>query len=131
TELAAAGADAQENRLAPPAERTSASPVGVRLSGQGKLDGRVIERATNAPVAGVRVELVPVPPAGAAFLGRMLRMFGTQGELAQRVRPIAVAESGANGAFRFDGVRQGTYFVDARGPYHVPEAAQRARVLPS
>lgn len=130
-DLASTDALAKTSTLADANARSAAVQVGVRLRGQGRLEGRIVERASAIPVPGVRVELVPVPPAGAAFLGRMLRMFGTQGVLAERVEPIAVAESGAGGVFRFEGVRQGVYFVEARGPYHVPEAAVRARVLPS
>lgn len=130
-DLAATEAVATTSPLAATSVRSAAVEVGVRLRGQGRLEGRIVERESAVPVPGVRVELVPVPPAGAAFFGRMLRMFGTQGVLAERVEPIAVAESGAGGVFRFEGVRQGVYFVEARGPYHVPEAAVRARVLPS
>ncbi|MBK7874350.1 MAG: carboxypeptidase regulatory-like domain-containing protein [Planctomycetes bacterium] len=113
------------------AARASSVPIGVRLSGPGRLDGRVIDRTTGLGVGGVRVDLLPTPPMATVFLGRMLRIAGMGGEMSSRVKPIAVAESGPNGAFHFEGVRSGAWYVDARGPYHAPEGVQRARVLAS
>lgn len=130
-ELAASGHETELATNDELAARHSGTAAGVRLSGPGKLDGRVIERATSAGIGGARVELLPVPPAGAAFLGRMLRMSGMGDEMSQRVQPVAVAISAADGSFHFQGVRQGTYYVDARGEYHVPETVVRARVLAS
>ena len=43
---------------------------GVRLSGPGRLSGRVLDRATGAGVEGTAVELLPLPPAGKEFFGR-------------------------------------------------------------
>ncbi len=111
--------------------RTSAIPVGVRLPGPGRLVGRVIERESGLGVAHARVDLMPVPPAAETFLGQMLRMAPQTAHMANRVKPIAVAETDAQGNFRFEGVRTGTWFVDARAPYHVPETTVRARVLAS
>ncbi len=111
--------------------RISSVKPGVRLRGPGRLDGRVVDRSSGASVAGVSVELLPMPPAGSAFLGRVLRLFNGPSEMARRVLPIAVAVSGADGRFRFEGVRTGTYFLEARGDYAVPESVPRARVLAS
>lgn len=108
--------------------RANATAVGVRLAGPAKLDGRVLERASGLGVGGVRVALLPVPPSGATFFGRMLRIAGLA-EMASRTKPIAVAVTAPDGAFHFDGVRRGTWYVDARGPYHVPENVVRARLL--
>ncbi|MCY2961395.1 MAG: carboxypeptidase regulatory-like domain-containing protein [Planctomycetota bacterium] len=128
--------------VAPPVEladsASAANPVrsqglaaGVRLRGPGKLDGAVLERSTSRGVAGARIELLSMPPAGAAFLGRIFRLFAGSSDLSRNVRPVAVAISGPDGRFHFEGVRTGTYFLDARGDYHVPESVPRARVLPS
>jgi protocatechuate 3,4-dioxygenase beta subunit len=129
-----AGEDAQrmetDGSTAAPG-RTLQVPVGVRLSGPGRLEGRVVERASGLGVAGARVDLLPTPPVGTVFLGRMLRAAGLGDEMASRVKPIAVAETGPGGVFRFEGVRSGHWYVDARGPYHAPESVQRARVVAS
>lgn len=111
--------------------RSAGGTPGVRLRGPGRLEGTVIDRASSVGVANARIELLPMPPAGAAFLGRIFRLFAGSSDLSRNVRPVAIAYSGADGRFRFEGVRSGTYFVDARGDYHVPESAPRARVLPS
>lgn len=111
--------------------RSGAIPVGVRVPGPGRLSGRVLERASGAGVAGVRVDLLPVPPVGVGFLGRMLRVTGMGDEMASRTRPIAVAQTLADGSFQFEGVRQGTWYVDVRGPYHARESVVRARVVAS
>lgn len=110
--------------------RANAAEVGVRLAGPGQLDGRVIERVSGLGVGGVRVDLLPVPPSGATFFGRMLRIAGL-GEMATRTKPIAVAQTAPDGSFHFTGVRRGTWYVDARGPYHVPENVVRARLVAS
>jgi len=111
--------------------RSLAKATGVRLRGPAKLDGRVIERATGEGVGGVLVELLPVPPAGAAFLGRMLRIAAIGNEFSGRVAPVASVNTDVTGAFHFEGVRQGTYYLDARGEYCVPESVVRARLLAS
>ena len=111
--------------------RSGAGNVGVRLRGPARLEGRVLDRANGLGVGGARVELLPVPPAGAAFLGRMLRMAAMGDEFSDRVQPVAAVLTDATGAFRFEGVRQGTYYLDARGEYHVPESVVRARLLAS
>lgn len=111
--------------------RAQGTGVGVRLAGNGKLTGRVIDTETGVPVAGARLELLAVPPASANIFGRLMRMVSSTRSMAARTRPIAVTLSDANGAFRFEGVRTGTWFLEARGPYHVPESTVRARVLAS
>lgn len=135
TASSAAKLDAVKTQLAPTGDaqfaRSGAEPTGVRLPGPAKLDGRVIERATGLGVGAVRVELLPVPPAGAVFLGRMLRMTGMGDEMSQRVKPIASVMTDSTGGFHFQGVRQGTWYVEARGEYHVPESVVRARVVAS
>src|SRR5689334_16919711 len=108
-----------------------AIPVGVRLPGPGKLEGRVIDRETGLGVPHARVDLLPVPPAASEFMGRMLLLNAQTAHMAGRVKPVAVAETDGTGSFRFEGVRLGTWFLDARGPYHVPETTVRARVLAS
>lgn len=105
--------------------------AGVRLSGDGRLAGRVLDREGGAGVAGAKVELLPLPPAGSAVFARFLPLTGLGDELAERARPIATAVSAADGAFAFDGVRAGTYFVEARGDWHVPEAPVQALVARS
>jgi len=124
---AQSGSDALEGR----GTRAQGVPVGVRLRGPGRLEGRVIERATGLGVPYARVDLLPVPPATRDFMGRMLLMNAQTSHMAGRVKPVAVAQADAQGAFRFEGVRVGTWFLDARGPYHVPESTVRARVLAS
>ncbi|MBL8859083.1 MAG: carboxypeptidase regulatory-like domain-containing protein [Planctomycetes bacterium] len=132
TELEAARASKSElTASAGGSERLSAGTTGVRLRGPAKLDGRVIDRASGAGVGGVRVELLPVPPAGAAFLGRMLRIAALGNEFSNRVEPVASVNSDSTGAFRFEGVRQGTYYIDARGEYCVAESVVRARLVAS
>src|SRR5207302_2029235 len=116
---------------ADPRDRSGAVPVGVRLRGPGRLEGRVIERQSGAGVGGARVDLVAFPPAGAVFLGRMLRVAGLGDEISRRVLPIAVACTEGDGRFRFEGVRTGTYYLEARGERHVPESVVRARVMAS
>lgn len=111
--------------------RAAAVAVGVRVSGDGNVAGRVLERETNLAVAGARVELLPVPPAGQAVLGRMLRMLGTGDELWKRVQPIAVAVTDANGEYEFRGVRRGTYFLEAHGEWHVAESVVRVQAKKS
>ncbi len=111
--------------------RSEGIAAGVRLRGPGILDGTIRDRASGSGVAGARVELLAVPPAGAAFVGRLLRLFAGSSDLSRSARPVAVAISGADGRFHFEGVRTGTYFLDSRGDYHVPESVPRARVLPS
>jgi len=110
--------------------RGNMTPVGVRLSGPGRLDGRVLDRVSGLGVGGLSVELLPVPVSGGNFLGRMMRMANLS-EMAQRVHPIAVARTAPDGAFSFAGVRTGTWYLDSRGPYHVPENNVRARVVAS
>lgn len=104
---------------------------GVRLSGPGRLVGRVLERAGGAPVAGAGVELLPVPPVAREFFARVLRLANTSDGYASRVEPIAVALSESDGAFAFEGVYSGTYYIQARGARHVPDSVARAWVAPS
>ncbi|MEY2746912.1 MAG: hypothetical protein RL112_1954, partial [Planctomycetota bacterium] len=107
--------------------RRAALELGVRVRGEAGLRGRVVERDGGAPVAGARVELLPVPPAGAAVLGRMLRMFAMGDDMWKRVQPIAVAATDARGEYAFRGVRPGTYYLEARGEWHAPDGVVRAR----
>jgi hypothetical protein len=109
------------------AVRGAALSTGVRVRGEAGLRGRVVERDGGAPVAGAKVELLPVPPAGAAVLGRMLRMFAMGDEMWKRVQPIAVAATDARGEYAFRGVRPGTYYLEARGEWHAPDGVVRAR----
>ncbi len=104
---------------------------GVRLAGDGRLEGFVVERGSGAPVADVRLDLLPITPSATDFLGRILRLARTSERMDERARPVAVTHSGADGRFAFVGVRRGTYFLDARGTRHVPDNLVQARVAPS
>lgn len=106
-------------------------PLGVRLAGAGRLEGRVVDRASGAGVPGVRVDLTPLPPAATTLAERILRLFNLGSEIPERVRPVAAVLSGEGGSFVFEGVRPGSWFLDARGPFHAPESAVRARVTPA
>ncbi len=110
------------------AARVGGLPVGTRLAGDGRLEGRVVDRVSGSGVAGVRVELTPLPPAATTLAARILRLLGLGPELPERVLPVASAMSGEGGNFAFVGVRPGSWFVDARGPFHAPEGTLRARV---
>jgi carboxypeptidase family protein len=106
-------------------------PVGVRLAGPGKLRGRALAREDGQALAGVRVDLLPLPPAGVPVFGRILRLASLGAEMAKRVEPIAVAGTDAFGEFVFEGVRPGTYYLEARGTRHVPDSVVRVRVAAS
>ncbi|MEW6071819.1 MAG: carboxypeptidase-like regulatory domain-containing protein [Planctomycetota bacterium] len=96
-------------------------PVGVRLAGAGELAGRVVERGSRAGVANARVDLLSLPPAGRDLVGRILRLAKFGPEASSRAEPVAVAASGPGGDFLFAGVRPGTYFLEARSAWHVPD----------
>src|SRR5882672_7719463 len=106
-------------------------PAGVRLGGPGRLTGRVLDRATGNGVAGARVDLLPLPPAGQELFGRILRLANTGEEFSSRVESIAITGTGIDGSFAFEGVRTGTYFIDARAARCVPDSVARARVAAS
>ncbi|HTF90667.1 MAG TPA: carboxypeptidase regulatory-like domain-containing protein [Planctomycetota bacterium] len=106
-------------------------PAGVRLSGPGRLSGRVLDRSSGEPLAGVRIDLLPLPPAGGRAFGRILHLANTGDDLEKRVEPIAITGTDAAGAFQFEGVRAGQYFLEARGTRHVPDGVAHARVLAS
>jgi hypothetical protein len=108
-----------------------AIPAGVRLSGVGRLEGRALERSSGAPLVGVRIDLLPLPPAGSQTIARLLRLANTGDDLAKRVEPIATTGTDITGAFYFEGVRPGQYFIEARGTRHVPDGVAHARVLGS
>ena len=131
TGLSEADAAPRDALTAPAAAAAPSRPVGTRLAGEGRLEGRVVDRTTGAGVAAARVELLPFPPAAATLAERILRLFGLGSELPDSVRPIASALSSDDGTFGFRGVRAGSWFVDARGPYHAPEGSLRAEVLAS
>jgi protocatechuate 3,4-dioxygenase beta subunit len=105
--------------------------AGVRLPGQGQLEGRVVERGTRAGVPGARVDLWAIPPAGVNLVSRILRSAKLNPDFVQRVRPVATTGSDASGHFAFEGVRSGNYFLEARAARHVPDAPQQVRVLAS
>lgn len=104
-------------------------PVGVRLPGPGRLEGRVIEHVSGQGVSEARVDLWALPPAGINLVGRMLRSAKLNPDWPQRVQPIATVASGAGGQFAFEGVRSGNYFLEARAARHVPVSPQQVRVL--
>ncbi|TAJ07730.1 MAG: hypothetical protein EPO68_16035, partial [Planctomycetota bacterium] len=106
-------------------------PAGVRLPGPGRLEGRVVDEKSGAGVAGARVDLWALPPAGVNLVGRMLRAAKVNPDWPQRVQPIATTGSDGGGRFAFDGVRSGNYYLEARAARHVPAAPQQVRVLAS
>jgi protocatechuate 3,4-dioxygenase beta subunit len=101
---------------------------GVRLAGPGWLEGRVQDSASGAGVEGARVELFALTPTGKDMLTRIYRAAKFDAAWPRRLEPVATTESGPEGRFRFSGVRVGTYFVEARGAWHVPEEPTLARV---
>lgn len=101
---------------------------GVRLSGPGRLQGRILERESGNGVGGVRVDLLPITPSASDLLGTILRLARASDELARGADAVAVTISAEDGTFDFEGVRRGTYFLDARGPYHVPDHLIQVRV---
>ena len=129
-DAAALDADAAGSLGASRAELPVAAE-GVRLAGEGRLTGRVVERTSGAGVGDVRVELVPLPPQGTEVLGRVLRLTGLGEDLADRAEPVATTRTGPDGAFAFEGVRAGTYFAEARGDLAVPDPIGRVVVAPS
>ncbi|MEX1023587.1 MAG: carboxypeptidase-like regulatory domain-containing protein [Planctomycetota bacterium] len=104
-------------------------PVGVRLRGDGRLAGRVLERASGRTVARARIDLWAVPPTGNELLGRILDLGGFSASARQRLLPVATEVSGADGSFTFTGVRKGDYFLEARGARHVADAVELVRVV--
>jgi protocatechuate 3,4-dioxygenase beta subunit len=106
-------------------------PAGVRLGGPGRLVGRVLDRTSGNGVAGARVDLLPLPPAGQELFGRILRLANTGEEFSSRVESIAITGTGIDGSFAFEGVRTGTYFIEARAARCVPDSVARARVAAS
>ena len=104
---------------------------GVRLAGDGKLTGVVLDRESGAGVAGARVELLPMPPVGSAFLGRALQLARLGDDFVRRARPAAVTTADSLGSFAFEGVREGRYYVDITSEYFLLEAPQRVDVLAS
>lgn len=102
--------------------------TGVRLAGGGRLAGRVLERESGAALAGLEVGLWELPPAGGPVLGAIARLVPEVHGFATASEPLATTESDASGAFGFEGVRPGTWFVQARGSHHVPDGVVRALV---
>lgn len=107
---------------------TDGPAAGVRLAGEGRLSGRVVDRTTSEGVEGAEVQLLPAPPIASEVIGRVLRLASLGEETASRVAPVAGTVSGPDGAFAFEGLRTGTYFAVARGPWHVPDGPVQARV---
>jgi len=103
-------------------------PVGVRLAGPGRLEGRVLDVESRTGVNGARVDLFTVPPAGRNLLGRIFRLAKFGDEATRRIAPAAVAATDAEGHFRFEGVRTGRYFLEARSAWHVPDSLLDVRV---
>ncbi len=104
---------------------------GVRLPGDGRLEGRVRDRADGAGVGGARVSLWAFPPAGSNLIGRVLRLAGASDDFASRAQPVAVVASAGDGSFAFEGVRAGQYFVDAQGAWHASESYPKVAVAAS
>ncbi|MEZ6018057.1 MAG: carboxypeptidase-like regulatory domain-containing protein [Planctomycetota bacterium] len=103
----------------------------VRLSGPGRLEGIVYARETNAPVPGVTVRLLALPPASATILTRVTDMLGMGAELRRKVLPVAVTPTDGAGRFVFEGVREGRWYVDVSAAHHVSDTAETVRVVAS
>ena len=106
-----------------------AIPVGTRLEGLGSLTGRVLERETGATLPGLRVDLAAMPSSSGAVASRVVGLFAPTFGLAELTAPAATTITDVTGAFRFEGVEVGSYFVHARGPHHVSDAPVHARVM--
>ncbi|MCP3918251.1 MAG: hypothetical protein GY711_22095 [bacterium] len=122
--------------VAPEASGSSDIPTrvvrpGVRLPGPGRLSGVVLERSSGAGVAGLSVELFAVPPASATILKRVIGVSGLGDDVQRRTEPIAVTLTGPLGQFAFEGVREGTWYVDVLGDHHLAESPVRARTVAS
>lgn len=111
-------------------EVVDGAAAGVRVPGQGRLTGRVLDRATGAGAGEVRVSLYGFPPQGADMIERALRLGKTGSAFAARARALAVARTDAAGHFAFEGVRAGTYFAEARGELFVPDPVERVTLAP-
>ena len=121
----AAAAETRVLRTAP------AAAVGVRLPGPGRLEGRVIDRLSRAPVSDeLRVELRTLPPALSEWIDDSIRLARLGPRFEERVRPVATVRS-SEGTFAFEDVREGTYFLSAVGDAWAPSGAVRATVLAS
>jgi hypothetical protein len=126
------GGAAQRGR-APAEERPSLDDgievrPGVRLGGPGLLEGRVVERASAVGIAGARVELLTLPPTGIDILARIYQSAKFAPNWQKKLLPVATARSGPDGSFAFRGVRNGTYFLEARGARSTPDQAVLVRV---
>jgi len=126
------GLEAIDGSRAGPSRAPSEGASRVRLAGPGRLVGRVLDRgADGAPVPGVTVRLLPVPPVGAAVAPEVANFIGLGDDFGRRTLPIAEAPTGAGGAFAFEGVREGRWFLDVVSERHFVDGAPRARVLES
>lgn len=103
-------------------------PAGVRLAGPGRLEGVVLDRASAAAVPGARVDLLSMPPAGREFLRRIYGAAKFESSWIDRLKPIATAGTDDGGRFAFEGVRRGTYFLEARAAWSVPDTVRLVRV---
>ncbi|HIG11269.1 MAG: carboxypeptidase-like regulatory domain-containing protein [bacterium] len=104
---------------------------GVRLAGAGKLQGVVLERQSGAAIPAAEVSLLPLPPIGSKFIGRLLHLAGLAEGIGKRSRAVARTSADALGQFVFEGVREGRYYIDIQSDYHLLEAPQRVSVLAS
>ena len=75
--------------LAPGIQRSELplAAEGVRLAGEGRLTGRVVERASVVGLGDVRVDLLPLPPQGTDLIGRVLRLANAVVDEHSRVQP--------------------------------------------
>jgi hypothetical protein len=121
------------NALAPSTPRAAVGGPGpgVRLAGRGRLEGRAVELVGGAPVADAEVRLLSLPPALSTLAQRALDLAAFDPTFRSRVLPIATARTDADGHFAFAAVREGRYFLEARGERHVPHAAEMVRVTAS
>ncbi len=100
----------------------------VRLAGDARIEGVVLDRESGAPIGGVGVELLPLPPSSTLFFSRMLEVFHPGSETERRTEAVAVTHSDLSGAFRFEGVRRGNWFVGVADEHWLLDRVARARL---
>ncbi len=113
------------------ARATLGSIESVRLAGPGKVRGTLLDRATGQGVGGAQVALLPAPPGSPDLMRRVSRLAKLGPAFDIQFDPVAKSMSAADGSFAFEGVRSGTYFIQAQASLHVLEQVQSVQVLAS
>ncbi|MEM8711943.1 MAG: carboxypeptidase-like regulatory domain-containing protein, partial [Planctomycetota bacterium] len=108
----------------------------VRLAGPGRLTGTVRIRGASgagngAGLGGAMVTLTPFPAVGEAIARHAAQFLGAEADFVRRVAPVAAVETDAAGAFSFEGVAEGRWYLSATANHHVQESPISARVLAS